>query len=98
MALTTMFCCRLLFCLNAVASPSAQPRRFQPSRLGFAGARVALAMLTIFVAMPGTMPAQAPTTSVGNKSGTQTATVTITTAGTLDSISVLTQGAAGLDF
>jgi large repetitive protein len=98
MALTTMFRCRLLFCLHAVASPSAQPRRFQSSRLGFAGARVALAMLTVFVAMPGTMPAQAPTTNVGTTSTTQTATMTITTAGTLHSIAVLTQGAARLDF
>jgi len=93
MDLTTIFRCRLLVCLNAVASPSAQP-----SRLRFAGARVALAMLAVFVAMPGTMPAQAPTTNVGNQSATQTATVTITTDGTLHSIAVLTQGAARLDF
>jgi streptogramin lyase len=40
----------------------------------------------------------APTEPVGTSSPTQTATVTITTAGTLQTISVLTQGAIGLDF
>jgi sugar lactone lactonase YvrE len=38
------------------------------------------------------------TEPVGTSSPTQTATVTITTAGTLQTISVLTQGAIGLDF
>jgi sugar lactone lactonase YvrE len=38
------------------------------------------------------------TEPIGTSSATQTATVTITTAGTLGSISVLTQGAIGLDF
>jgi sugar lactone lactonase YvrE len=38
------------------------------------------------------------TEPVGTSSATQTATVTITAAGTLESISVLTQGAIGLDF
>jgi hypothetical protein len=38
------------------------------------------------------------TEPVGTSSATQTATVTITTAGTLQTISVLTQGAIGLDF
>jgi hypothetical protein len=42
--------------------------------------------------------AQAPTTEVGSTSPTQTATITITTSGTLNSIAVLTQGAPGLDF
>jgi sugar lactone lactonase YvrE len=45
-----------------------------------------------------TMQAQAPTTAVGNTSAVQTATVTITTAGTLSKIAVLTQGATGLDY
>jgi hypothetical protein len=40
----------------------------------------------------------APTTAVGTTSATQAAYVTITTAGTLNTISVLTQGATGLDF
>ena len=39
-----------------------------------------------------------PTTAVATTSSTQTAFVTITTAGTLGTISVLTQGATGLDF
>jgi sugar lactone lactonase YvrE len=38
------------------------------------------------------------TEPIGTSSATQTATVTITTAGTLQTISVLTQGAIGLDF
>ncbi|SEG46545.1 Sugar lactone lactonase YvrE [Bryocella elongata] len=42
--------------------------------------------------------AMAPTTALGATSATQTATVTITTAGTLANINVLTQGAAGLDY
>ncbi len=37
-------------------------------------------------------------TAVGSTSATQTATVTITTAGTLSKIAVLTQGATGLDY
>jgi len=44
------------------------------------------------------MQAQAPTTAVGQTSAPQTATVTITAAGTLSSIAVLTQGATGLDY
>jgi trimeric autotransporter adhesin len=40
----------------------------------------------------------APTTNVGSSSATQTATVNIATAGTLGTISVLTQGAASLDY
>ena len=40
----------------------------------------------------------APATNVGSTSATQTATVNIATAGTLGTISVLTQGAASLDY
>ena len=40
----------------------------------------------------------APTTNVGSTSATQTATVNIIAAGTLNTISVLTQGASGLDY
>ena len=40
----------------------------------------------------------APSTAVAATSATQTATVTFTTAGTLGSINVVTQGATGLDF
>jgi len=40
----------------------------------------------------------APTTTVGSTSASQTAYVTISTAGTLGTISVLTQGVSGLDY
>jgi hypothetical protein len=40
----------------------------------------------------------APTTNLGSTSPTQTAIVNIATAGTLGTVSVLTQGAAGLDY
>jgi len=52
--------------------------------------------VTLNVTAPSTYTA--PTTAVGATSSTQTAYVTITTAGTLGSITVSTQGATGLDF
>ena len=51
---------------------------------------------TVTVTAPSTYTA--PTTAVGGTSANQMATVTFTTAGTASNISVLTQGATGLDF
>ena len=51
--------------------------------------------VTVYVPPSG---ASAPTTDVGSTSPTQTVTLTITTAGTLSTVRVVTQGASGLDY
>ena len=54
--------------------------------------------VAVTVVVTGPNVYAAPTTTVGAISATQTAYVSMTTAGTLSTISVLTQGATGLDF
>ena len=61
------------------------------------GSLVSTLLLASFGFALSAAPIQAQT-AVGSTSATQTATVTITTAGTLSNIAVLTQGATGLDF
>ena len=66
---------------------------------GFAVKLGAVCLFAIGIFSGGTSNAQvAPATAVGTTSAPQTATIYISTAGTPGTISVLTQGATGLDF
>jgi hypothetical protein len=68
----------------------------QAGNTNYAAAPTVSRTIVVNAAQPSSYTA--PSTPVGTTSATQTAFVNFTTSGTLNSISVLTKGSAGLDF